>query len=530
MRTAALATALLSLSALAACGGSPPQIIDYAPERGAIDVSTAAPIHITFDHDVDKESVASRLSLLPATDGTVTWLSPRQLESSHPALRPSTVYEVVLQAGYQDLSGNAYALRHHWTFTTEAPPTVTGSTPANNETDVDPASYLSIDFTRDMDASTLGGAITIEPTVPFSVRLDPTDARVAVVAPATLLAPSTTYTVSVSTAGLDAHCNQLDRDLSFVFHTGAARPLHNWVAFATTLSDGSSGGVWIVNDRGFPRQLFDGAGVQSFSWSPEGTSLLIQTDAVSWATFTPSVGSTPLPFKATWAAALAAGRGYVYIDVNGILHRWSADAVSEIIATDVSQAAVAPGGQRVAFVRPGASSSSTLWGYDVGLRSQYELASEPGDVSDLSWSPAGNRLAYLRDDPGGIALRVRSLAGQAATATVASGEIGHPTWLPDSTHVVFAATITTPNGLARKAFLVNVVAPPAALTAALAIPPTPSLSVVDPVPSPDGHQIAFVSGDQVWMMNADGTRPTPLTRFDAASFPYSCRMPAWTRS
>jgi Tol biopolymer transport system component len=69
------------------------------------------------------------------------------------------------------------------------------------------------------------------------------------------------------------------------------------------------------------------------------------------------------------------------------------------------------------------------------------------------------------------------------------------------------------------------------LTAALALPSSSTaFDVADPVPSPDGHQIAFVSQDQVWMMNADGTRPTALTRFDPASFPYSCRTPAWTRS
>lgn len=529
MKTAAIATALLVLSALAACGGSPPQITDYSPERGTIDVSTAAPIHISFDHDVDKQSVAARLSLVPATDGTVTWLGPRQLEYKHSTLKPNTVYEVVLQAGYKDLAGNAYALRHHWSFTTEHSPSLAGSTPANNESDVDPASYLSIDFTREMDPSKLSSAITIQPFVPFTVRLDPTDARRAVVAPDTLLDPSTTYTVDVSTAALDAHGNQLDRDQTVVFHTGAARPLRHWVAFATALADGSSGGVWIVNESGFPRQLFDGPSVQSFSWSPEGTTLLIQTDAMSWSAFMPGAGSTPLPFKATWAAALAAGLGYVYIDGDGRLDRRSADGADELIATSVSQAAIAPGGQRVAFVRT-AASTSTLWGYDVGLRSQYELSTESGTLTDLSWSPAGNRIAYLRDDNKAITLRVRSLTGQAATATIATGNIGHPTWLPDSTHILLAASVGTSSGAARHAFLLSVVAPPVALTAAIAIPSDVSLDIATPVPSPDGHQIAFVSQDQVWIMNADGTRPTALTRFDPATFPYACRMPAWTRT
>jgi Tol biopolymer transport system component len=95
---------------------------------------------------------------------------------------------------------------------------------------------------------------------------------------------------------------------------------------------------------------------------------------------------------------------------------------------------------------------------------------------------------------------------------------------------LFAAGIATPTGATRKAFLVNVIAPPATLTTALALPAGRAGDVSNPVPSPDGHQIAFVSDNQVWIMNADGTRPTALTRFDASSFPYSCVMPAWTRA
>jgi Tol biopolymer transport system component len=73
-----------------------------------------------------------------------------------------------------------------------------------------------------------------------------------------------------------------------------------------------------------------------------------------------------------------------------------------------------------------------------------------------------------------------------------------------------------------------VVAPPAALTAAAGLPSDPTVDVSDPVPSPDGHQIAFISAYQVWLMNADGTRPTALTRYDPDAFPYSCLMPAWS--
>src|SRR5260370_39769482 len=89
-------------------------------------------------------------------------------------------------------AGRATPLPRHGVAPAGAPQAVTPAAPANNESDVDPASYPSIDFTREMDASTLGSAITIEPSFPFSVRLDPADAKRALVAPGLLLNPSTT--------------------------------------------------------------------------------------------------------------------------------------------------------------------------------------------------------------------------------------------------------------------------------------------------------------------------------------------------
>jgi Tol biopolymer transport system component len=167
----------------------------------------------------------------------------------------------------------------------------------------------------------------------------------------------------------------------------------------------------------------------------------------------------------------------------------------------------------------------------VGLQARYELGSEAAPISDLIWAPAGNRIAYLRQDIGATSLKVRNLAGSGATTTVAGGgDMAAPAWMPDSVHIVFAASVQTATGSLRKAFVVSVIAPPAALSPALALPSDPGISVADPVPSPDGHQIAFLDGNQVWLMNGDGTRPTALTTFDPGSFPYSCKTPAWTRA
>lgn len=514
---------------LSACGGNPPQIVDYSPQRGAVDVPTAAPVRITFDHAVAQASVEGRLHMLPATSGTVRWLSARQLVYEHETWRPTTTYEVILDAGYRDPAGNTFSLRHHWLFVTEGPPSLTGSTPANAESGVDPAAYLSISFSRAMNLGSMRSALVVNPAVPFNVRLDPTDNRRAIIAPAQLLAPNSTYEIGVFPAARDVDGNQLNREYTITFQTGPVRPLHGWITFSTTSTYGAPGGLWIVNESGFPRQLFDTNAVSSFGWSPTGDSLLAQLEGKTWQQISPGVGSTVMPFKAAWAAALAPGMGLVFLDGTGALHHQASDGRDEKIADDIVEATVAPNGLRLAYVH-GSSDPNQVWGYDVGLKASYLLVSDSARVSSVTWAPGGNRIAYLRSETGSVALRIRNLTGTAATTTAATGvDIGQPVWFPDSTHIVFPAGVETPTGFLHKAFVINALAPPAALSATSGLPSDPTIDVSSPAPSPDGHQIAFLNDRQVWLMNADGTRPIALTKVDAESFPYSCRALVWTR-
>jgi hypothetical protein len=529
MRLLAAAGAAAVLLPLTACGGNPPQIVDYSPQRGAVEVSTAAPIKIAFDHDVDEASVESRLHLLPVSNGIVHWETARQLVYTHATLQASTTYEVILEAGYRDLAGNTYSLRHHWSFVTEGPPNLATSTPSDTDSGIDPAAYINLNFTREMNATSLRSALTFNPSIPFDVQLDPADGRRAIIAPSELLAPNTAYQVSVTTSALDIDGNQLGRDQTIRFTTGSPHVLKGWLAFATNGAGGAPGGLWIVNEAGFPRQLFDDSAVHTFSWSPSGDRLLIQGDGETWSEFLPGSGTVQLNFRGTWAATLATGMGYAYIDDAGVLHRQSIDGIDQVISTDVAQATVAPNGLRLAFVQ-GALAPDKIWGYDVGLNARYLLAADTGAVSEISWAPSGNRVAYLRNDGGATSLLVKNLVGAGTTTTVASGDLGSPAWLPDSTHLVFAAVVQSAGTSGHKAFVINVVAPPTALTAGAGLPSDPNIDLSAPVPSPDGHQIAFVSGNQVWLMNADGTRPTALTRFDPALFPYSCRALAWTKA
>ena len=529
MRVRALIVAAILVATAAACGGAPAQIVDYSPLRGAKDVSTVAPIAITFDHDVDQASVAGRLHLVPATSGHVKWINGHQLEYQHDKLDTGTAYDVVLEAGYSDLAGNAYELRHHWSFETEQAPTYASSTPSDGDTGMDPADYISVIFTRAMLESTLAGAIVFTPDLRFSARLDPTDARRAIIAPDSILQPNTKYRMLVTPIAEDADGNQLNHVTAITFTTGAARPLHHWVAFAAENPAGTSGGLWIVNEAGIPRQLLDSATLRAYSWSPEGQRVIFET-AEGWSTFAPGEGTQSLGFTATWAAALAAGDGYVYLNSSASLYLSPQSGADYAIGSSIATVAVSPNGERLAFAEGQADGTTRIWGYDVGLRSRYLLASEATPVSDLSWAPNGNRIAYLRHDAGTTTLRVRNLNGAGTLSTVVQGDLTTPAWLHDSDHVVIAATVTGDTGPVTKAFVINAASPPASLTVGLGLPALPDVvDVSNPVPSPDGHQLAFISGDQVWLMNADGTRPTALTRFDPALFPYSCVMPAWTR-
>ena len=96
--------------------------------------------------------------------------------------------------------------------------------------------------------------------------------------------------------------------------------------------------------------------------------------------------------------------------------------------------------------------------------------------------------------------------------------------------MVLGVAMSTPAGQTHKAFVINALLPPPSLTRAAGLPVDPTVDVISPAPSPDGHQIAFLNDDQVWLMNADGTRPTALTKLDAETFPYSCQAVVWTRS
>src|SRR5205807_20916 len=193
---AAAVLAVVLASVLAGCG-NPPQVVDISPSRGAADVHSGDPVRVRFDRPMDRASVASRFHLVPSAPGRLRWLSDRELAYEHAPLRASTRYTVALDAGYRDAGGNVETLRHSWSFRTEGAPVLSGASPGPDDGDVDPASYITLTFSRQMDLTTLQSAVSLAPSAPFAIRQDPLDPRRVVLAPGSLLEPEPDYSVTV---------------------------------------------------------------------------------------------------------------------------------------------------------------------------------------------------------------------------------------------------------------------------------------------------------------------------------------------
>ena len=524
---------LLLLPLLQVACDSPPQILEISPGRGARDVATNAPIRIHFDRALDRQSVADRFSLRPKVSGQISWEGSNTLVYYHDTLDPNTQYTVSLSSGYRDAAGNANGFNHGWSFQTELPPDLRGTTPGQGDLQVDPATYLGLSFSRDMSADTFRGAVTFSPSVHFSVRPDPGDARRVLIAPKSLLEPRTTYDVSISADATDADGNHL-HPVKLHFTTGAVRSLSRWITFVASASGAATGsGVWMVDEAGFPRILEETA-ADAFSWSPDGANLLVRHPDLSWTDYPLGAGPIEMPFSAEWAAYLGPGAGYAFL-IGQQLDRLLPSGATATIADGVSQAAVSHDLSRIAFSQ-GSGSGSDIRAYDIQLRAQYRIQHEADLVTSLAWSPNGARLAYLvSGGPTGQGmLRVKSLAGSGAVTTVASGEIATPAWLANSSDITFSARLVIAGKSQQRIFRVNTALGPGQLTVAAAIGPASGADGFLPQPSPDGHQIAFLVGApesaQIWLMNADGTGQSRLTEFDSAAFPYSCRALHWASS
>ncbi|MBV8234438.1 MAG: DUF4082 domain-containing protein, partial [Acidimicrobiia bacterium] len=147
-------------------------------------------------------------------------------------LSTSTTYTATV-SGAKDFSNNVMAGPVTWSFTTTAPPQVTGQTPAPGAAGVATLSTVAATFSDAVQAGTIvfvlkdGSGNVVPATVTYSGATD-----TATLTPSSALSTSTTYTATVSGAK-DLSGNPMAAPVSWSFTTAATASVTIWSGAAT---------------------------------------------------------------------------------------------------------------------------------------------------------------------------------------------------------------------------------------------------------------------------------------------------------
>jgi hypothetical protein len=229
----ALATDFVwSFTTGAAPDTTPPTVSFVVPANAATGVAIGGNIAAAFSEAMDPLTISTATFTLKqgttVVTGTVSYAGVTATFNPLNNLAPSTTYTATITTGARDLAGNALATAFVWSFTTgttpdTTPPTVSFVVPANAATGVATNQNIAAAFSEAMDPLTIStatftlkqGTTVVTGTVSYA-------GVTATFNPLNNLAPSTTYTATITTGARDLAGNALATAFVWSFTTGAA--------------------------------------------------------------------------------------------------------------------------------------------------------------------------------------------------------------------------------------------------------------------------------------------------------------------
>ncbi len=280
--------------------------VDYvSPAPGAGDVNVDQPLYAGFRAALDPTTIHSgTFTLSGGPYGTVASLIRYDAESREATFIPqirlaySTTYTAHVSAAIHTLDGTPLDTGATWSFTTEAdfnPPRASLLSPMHGALGVPRDTVIAVAWDRPLDTSTLTtatfqmaemrGVVSESGVISGSVAYDAA-AQTATFTPNALLAPYTTYVITLTAGITDTLGNATFDPTVWAFTTG--RATGNALAFTGSYADWGQD----TNGDGLYEQLVIRAGVQvttTGSYVLRGSLADLDGSEITWTYITPTL-------------------------------------------------------------------------------------------------------------------------------------------------------------------------------------------------------------------------------------------------
>ena len=312
-------------------GGNAPMVIMTDPLDDEINVDVSKTVTATFNQSMDGLTISgSTFTLKRGTVnilGAVTYSGNTASFDPTVNLQPGVTYTATITTGVRNTVGTPMANAYTWTFTTKpiAPPVVTSTDPANNETGVVLNKTLEATFDVTMDGASINATtftlVNGNQSVAGSIY---TIGNKAYFNPSNNLAASTTYTATITNNVKNSAGIKMANDYVWSFTTGAALapvvtsvdPLNNAtnVAIDKTLSANFNMVMDPVTINSNTFTLKNGSNVVNAQVSYLGTTATLNptNDLLPGTTYTATIttgaksaGGTPLANNFVWTFTTA---------------------------------------------------------------------------------------------------------------------------------------------------------------------------------------------------------------------------------